>query len=436
MSILRVIYSSVLYLVAPLAMLYLLKRSKKQPEYKDHWDERFGTAHYPALKKGRTRVWIHAVSVGETRAAFPLIEEILRLWPTVDVLLTSMTPTGREVGRSLVKTYGRRIDLCYLPYDTPFAVKKFIKQTQPSICLLMETEVWPNLTYMAEKFNLPVLLVNGRLSEKSLNQASRFSYLLKPAMARLTKVLAQSEADAKRLILAGAKDVVITGNLKFDYVPNLAQIRTARELKKNTTRPVVLLASTREGEEEIFLSLLASQKEKWEKLNPLWLVVPRHPQRFNDVGALIEKYGFSYVKRSVVRHWNEVLSTDQFNMMLGDSMGEMSFYYALADIAIMGGSFEPYGSQSMIEPCAIGVPTIVGPSIFNFATAVEEAENANAILRAKDASEALNKIEELLEKDSLRNQIADNAMIFSEEKRGATEKTIQIIDEILSEQNK
>ncbi len=435
MYIPRPIYSCLLYVAAPLAMLYLLKRGKKQPEYKENWDERFGTATYPARRKGRTRVWIHAVSVGETRAAFPLMDEILARWPNVDILLTCMTPTGRDVGRSYEKKYGARVELSYLPYDTPYAVKKFIKATEPSICLLMETEVWPNLTYIARQMELPVLLVNGRLSEKSLNQAKKLSSLLKPAMQRLTVTLAQSQADAERLALAGAENIQITGNLKFDFTPNHAQVQTAYELKKQAERPVILLASTREGEEEMFLEALREKADVLSSVNPLLLMVPRHPQRFNDVEGMIKKAGFSVERRSNIRDWKRIFSSEGPQMVLGDSMGEMGFYYGLADVAVMGGSYAPFGSQSMIEPCAVGVPTVVGPSTFNFATAVAGAEKKGAILRAADAAEALVRAAELLNDPQQRNAVSEAAKHFFEQERGATEKTMKVIEKVLNEKH-
>jgi 3-deoxy-D-manno-octulosonic-acid transferase len=194
----RPIYSGLFYAVSPLVTLYLLKRSRKQPDYKKHWDERYGLADYPAPRLQRKRIWIHAVSVGETRAALPLIKAVLKRWPDTDILLTSMTPTGRDVAKSFMAEYGARIDVCYLPYDLPAAMRKFIRQVRPELCLLMETEVWPNLTYQTARAGVPTVLVNGRLSEKSLRQTLRLKSLLGPAMERLTLCLAQSEEDAGR----------------------------------------------------------------------------------------------------------------------------------------------------------------------------------------------------------------------------------------------
>lgn len=432
MNPIRPIYSSLLYAACPLAMLYLLKRARKQPEYKQHWSERFGLASYPKPKSLRVRIMIHAVSVGETRATETLVEAILKKWPQVDIIYTHMTPTGREVGEKIARRYGDRITQSYLPYDTPFAVKRFLQQVRPSLIIMIETEVWPNLTFYAKKKGIPLILANARLSERSLKKGKKVRALIKPAMQRLDITLAQSEADAERLREAGCDPVVVLGNLKFDFTPNLPQLRTAIELRKLLQRPLVLFASTREGEEERFVKLIEKQEKDGSGPKPLWLIVPRHPQRFEQVRKLIEDHGLTVAKRSNLRDWRTVFGANGPQVILGDSMGEMNFYYALADVAVMGGSFGPYGSQSVIEPCGIGVPLIVGPSIFNFQTAIEEGKNEGALLQVKDEDDAMRAVEELLEDKAKREALSKQALLFSEKKRGATKKTMAVIDEILS----
>lgn len=432
MNPIRPIYSGLLYAAVPFAMLYLLRRARKQPEYKEHWSERFGLASYPKPKKSRVRIMIHAVSVGETRATETLVEAILKRWSQVDIVYTHMTPTGRAVGEKIARRYGDRVSQSYLPYDTPFAVKRFLKQVKPSLIIMMETEVWPNLTFYAKKSGTPLVLANARLSEKSLKKGKKVRALIKPAMQRLDITLAQSEGDAERLREAGCDPVVVLGNLKFDFTPNIPQLRTALELRKLLGRPLVLFASTREGEEEKFLELIKKWNLDKEGPSPLWLIVPRHPQRFEQVKKLVEKHGFSVVKRSAVRDWKTILGEQGPQVILGDSMGEMNFYYALADIAVMGGSFGPYGSQSVIEPCGIGVPLVVGPSIFNFQAAIEEGKKEKALVQATDEADAMKLVKELLEDKSRREELLRKALLFSEKKRGATEKTVAVIDEILS----
>ena len=222
----------------------------------------------------------------------------------------------------------------------------------------METEVWPNLTYFTKKFGIPTVLVNGRLSEKSFKQGQKAGSLIKDAFGRLTMALAQYEEDAERLKAAGAHDVKVLGNLKFDFTPNAIQLRTGREILKFAERDIICLASSREGEEQKFLEALKKAQAAGALEDRLVLIVPRHPQRFEEVAKLIEKSGFTHIKRSEIRDWKTVLSKQGPQIVLGDSMGEMGFYYALSSLVIMGGSFENYGCQSVIEPCAIGLPVI------------------------------------------------------------------------------
>ena len=429
----RPIYSSLLYVAAPIAMTYLMKRSRKQPEYTEYWGERFGWGSYPPPVPGRTRIWIHAVSVGETRATFSLVEKILKQWPSVDILYTHMTPTGRAVGEKFAKKFGNRITQAYLPYDTPFAVKKFLKQTKPAICLLMETEVWPNLTFFTQKNGIPTVLVNGRLSEKSLKKTLKVGSLLRNAMARLSVALAQSEEDAKRLEQVGCKKVLVLGNLKFDFKPNSIQVRTGDEIAKLSERKVLAFASSREGEEKLLLEAYKEACSKGQLSNTLLLIIPRHPQRFNSVCDLVKAEGLSVEKRSDMRDWKKALSLSGPKVIVGDSMGEMAFYYALSDVVIMGGSFGDYGSQSVIEPCALGVPVIVGPSIFNFEYIIKKATEANAVINVKSFNQAFEEAQKLLEDQGLRVEAGIRSSEFAASQRGATEKTLAVIDSLLSQ---
>ncbi len=429
----RPLYNAALYVAAPFAMAHLWRRSLKQPEYKEHWSERFGFADYPKPAKGRSFIWIHGVSVGETRAATSLVEKILKNWPRVDILFTHTTPTGRETGRQIGQKHGNRVFQTYLPYDTAFAIKRFLSICQPKACVLMETEVWPNLTYYAKQAGIPIILANARLSEKSLNKGKKAGSLIREAMERLDIALAQSEADAQRLKEAGVKNVKVCGNLKFDYKPNSVQIGTGRGLKPIIGRRIITFASTRQGEEEGFLSLINGWVKDHKKRKNLWLIVPRHPQRFGEVEKLIEKQKLSYIKRSEIRDWEEVFSTGGPEVILGDSMGEMAFYYALTDVAVMGGSFKPFGSQSIIEPCTIGIPLIVGPSNFNFETAINEALKAHAIIRVENEEQAFKEIDVLMNNKSLREEFAENAAKFAAHQRGATEKTFNVLAQLLSE---
>lgn len=437
MKIPRPLYSVLLYAAAPLAMLYLKKRAARQPDYLKHWAERFGTARYPSPKGGRLRILIHAVSVGETRATFSLAEAILKKWPQVDLLYTHMTPTGREVSSELIKKFGSRVEHCYLPYDTPFAIQRFLEKTRPDMCLLAETEVWPNLTYFAKKKGIPLILVNGRLSEKSLQKSLKVGSLITDAMGRLDLALAQSEEDAGRLRRCGCKDICVTGNLKFDYVPNELQVRTGKELSRIKERKVLCLASSRDGEEKAFLEALSealaaenlSSSEFFEKV--LVLIVPRHPQRFAQVKELAEKSGFKTGTRCAVKDWRQALRKEGVEVLVGNTMGEMALYYALSDVALMGGSFGSYGSQSIIEPCAVGCALIVGPSVFNFAQSVCRGAEAGALVRVESFKEGVQEALRLLNSPQHRQKLADDAERYAASEQGATERTIEKICQFL-----
>ncbi|MCD8339055.1 MAG: 3-deoxy-D-manno-octulosonic acid transferase [Burkholderiales bacterium] len=433
MSITRAVYSGALYLAAPFAMAHLIRRSFKQPEYKDHWSERFGFGKYPEPKPGRDVIWIHGVSVGETRAAEPLVEMILKNWPKADILFTHTTPTGREDGKKIAQRFAGRISQSYLPYDTPAAVKRFLRKTRPEACILMETEVWPNLTYYCKKKGIPVLLANARLSEKSLNKGKKAGAVIKEAMGRVTVALAQAKFDAQRLKEAGCPVVEVAGNMKFDFKLNAAQVLTGKELRKLSPRFVVALASTRQGEEEKMLKYIRDWENDPTTPKPLWLIIPRHPQRFREVRRLIEKAGLSVQNRTSIRNWKEILSNNGPQVVLGDSMGEMTFYYALSDVVLMGGSFGNYGCQSLIEPCATGTPVIVGPSVFNFEATVNEADQEGAIIRAPNEEEAFNDLRRLLKDDKARIELGEKALAFTERKKGATEKAFNYLSTLLEE---
>ena len=282
------IYRSVSTVALPLASLYLMWRSRRQPAYRDYWDERFAWGTYP-LRTERPRVWIHAVSVGETNAAKPLLEAMLKSWPECDVVLTHMTPTGREAGKRLVRLAPERIRQCYLPYDAPYAVEKFVRQVRPTLGVIMETEVWPNLMHEMTAHGIPVVLANARESEKSRAQAQKAIEVMGPAFGSFAAVLAQSDEDKARLESLGAKDVLVTGSVKFDIVPDASQMAAAKAWLTVLSRPVVLLASTRDGEEAAFLE--SFKKHPALLAETLVVVVPRHPERFERVVELFESAG-------------------------------------------------------------------------------------------------------------------------------------------------
>ena len=383
------IYRVLTRMALPIAKLYLRHRAKKQPEYLEHWDERFGWRPFPA-PTARPRLWFHAVSVGETLASRTLIGQFLTRYPDSEILLTCMTPTGREIGKKLTDAWPGRITQCYLPYDTP------------------------NLMEAAKARSIPVVLANARESEKSRRQAARFPSVMQPAFAAFSLVLAQSEADKERLASLGAKNIRVCGSVKFDIRPDSAQQKKAFALKAAISRPIVLLASTRQGEEALFLDALDALDTK----ALVWLV-PRHPQRFDEVEGLLKERGITYARKTATPDLLE--AARRVRVVLADTLGEMSFNCALGDVCLMGGSFGNFGSQNLIEPAATGVPVIVGPSTFNFAKPAEDAVTLGAASRVKTPREALRLADTCLHDGALKERSA-KALAFAARYTGATEK--------------
>lgn len=419
------IYRTVTTVALPFASLYLMWRSRRQPAYRDYWDERFAWGNYP-LRTTRPRVWIHAVSVGETNAARPLLEAMLAAWPDCDVILTHMTPTGRDTGRKLVRLAPERIHQCYLPYDAPYAVEKFVRQTRPTLGVIMETEVWPNLMRELSRRRIPVVLANARESEKSRAKAEKVIDVMRPAFGSFSAVLAQSAEDRDRLESLGAKDVMVTGSVKFDIRPDASQAAAARAWREALGRPVLLIASTREGEEEMFAKALRERPGLLEKA--LVVLVPRHPQRFDGVEEILAGAGLRVRRRTTLAFAADVPADCQ--VILGDSMGEMSFYCALATVTAMGGSFAPCGSQNVIEPAMAGSPVIVGPSTFNFERIIREGVEAGGMLRTRDAGEALDACARLLADDVGRARMGGAARTFALGCTGATARMMTVLEKL------
>jgi len=406
----RAAYSALLRLATPLYLARLWWRGRREPVYRQAWHERLG-GFRGEVAPGR--LWLHAVSLGETRAATALIDALRRQRPGLRLLLTHGTATGRDAGAALL----REGDLqAWLPYDTPGAVRRFLRAHRPAVAVIMETEVWPNLLHGAFDAGVPVVLANARLSERSRAKGERLRALMRPAVARFSLVLAQTEDDARRLHDAGAATVRVAGNLKFDVTPAPELLARGRHWRALAARPVVLAASTREGEEEPLL-------RAWQALpvpRPLLLLVPRHPQRFDEVAALVAAAGLHGRRRSV---WTEAPPPDAAaaDVWLGDSLGEMPLYYAAADVALLGGSFAPLGGQNLIEAAACGCPLVMGPHTFNFAQAAEGSLAAGAALRVADIDEGVRRAAALAG-DPAREDAARRALDFATRHRGAAER--------------
>jgi 3-deoxy-D-manno-octulosonic-acid transferase len=403
-----------LYLLLPWALLHLVWRARKQPAYMEHVGERFGI--FPAGMPSRV-IWIHAVSVGETRAAEPLIKALQVRHPDHRILLSHGTPTGRQTGVGL---YGDSVERCYLPYDFGWTSRRFLRKFRPVVGAFMETEIWPNLIRAGVDSAVPLYLVNARMSEKSARGYRRIGVLTRGALRRLSGIGAQTVRDAQLLAELGASDVHVTGNIKFDRRAPAEMLALGTTLRDSfgTQRPVFLAASTREGEEAMILDALDGS----DIAGLLTVIVPRHPQRFDEVSALAKQRGHKIQRRSE----NRPIDADT-RIVVGDSMGEMFAYYAACDIAFIGGSLLPLGGQNLLEACAVGRPVIVGPHTFNFDEATRGAIDAGAAIRVSDAGELVDTVSRLLKDPEQRREMSEAGKRFTDAHGGATEKTLELL---------
>ena len=407
---LRLAYDLLWYLALPLLPLRLWWRGRAQPGYRTHVAERFGI--YGAAP--RTPVlWVHAVSLGETRAAAPLVARLREAHPEATILLTHITATGRDVGREL---FGDTVVQAWLPYDARATVRRFLRHFRPAAGLILETELWPNLVDEARAAGIPVYLVNARLSARSAAKYARLPALSRRMLGALAGVAAQADADAARLAQLGATAPVVTGNIKFDIAPGEAAFALGRQLRERfgARRPVWVAGSTREGEETLILDAIARVG-----LPPgaLTVIVPRHLQRFDSVAELLRERGIRFARRSA----GAEVPADTA-VVLGDSMGEMMAYYAAADVVFIGGSLLPLGGQNLIEPIAVGRPTVVGPHMFNFAAATDAAQEAGVAIGVADADELVGTLNTLLADPQRRAAIGAAALAFHATHRGATDR--------------
>jgi 3-deoxy-D-manno-octulosonic-acid transferase len=369
-------------------------------------------------------VWVHAVSLGETRTAAILLAQLRQQLPGMRLLLTHGTATGREQGQALLQMGDVQV---WQPWDTPGAVSRFLTHFKPRIGVVLETEVWPNLVAQCRRAGVPLCLVNARLNEKSLKKAQRISWLARPAFAGLTAVWAQSHEDAQRLRQLGAPVRGVLGNFKFDATPDSAQLALGHALRQTCAKPVLMFASSREGEEHMLLQTLL-QREQQSKVSAVqWLIVPRHPQRFDEVAALFTSAGYTVARRN---GWGasagalaEHVAAAQADILLGDSLGEMTMYYAFADVALLGGSFAPLGGQNLIEAAACGCPVVMGPHTFNFAPTVALAQAEGAAFAQPDLHGAVDYALDLIAAPAKLQTAKAAALALGQAHRGAAQKT-------------
>ncbi len=443
----RWFYSGLMWLLQPLLLRKLRKRGVQEPGYLEAVEERFG--HYTQAEcpaDGHT-VWLHAVSLGETRAAAVLVARLRAQWPGMRLLLTHGTATGRAQGQALLQPGDSQV---WQPWDTPAAVQHFLTHFKPRIGILMETEVWPNLTAACAQRGVPLALANARMSEKSMRKALRWRWLSRPAYQSLAAVWAQTPGDAQRLQALGARVQGVFGNVKFDASPHAEQLALGRIWRAAMKRPVVMFASSREGEEVIWLEILKTNRAVGQQAlaqeaihsiaSPAakvqWLIVPRHPQRFDEVAELIRSQGLTVSRRSA---WPAQPSTADgvddltADVWLGDSLGEMALYYGLSDAALLGGSFEPLGGQNLIEAAACGCPVFMGPHTFNFTEASALAESAGAAQRQVDMAASVAAATALALDPARQALMAQVARDFAQTHQGATDKTVSAVLRLLQQ---
>ncbi|MEJ6772752.1 MAG: lipid IV(A) 3-deoxy-D-manno-octulosonic acid transferase [Porticoccaceae bacterium] len=420
----RIIYSAIFYLLTPIILLRLLYRALKAPAYRKRWAERFGFPVY--AESTADFIWLHAVSVGETLAAVPLVKTLQEKYPQHLLMVTCMTPTGSE---RIKAAFGDSVDHSYMPYDTPDAVARFLNRLKPKMLIIMETELWPNTIAACQSRDIPVILANGRLSARSAAAYQSISSLVQPMLSGISAVAAQHKDDGDRFIRLGLPPsaLEVTGNIKFDLsLDRDVQDRAAvlsEQWHCGNNRPVFLAASTHRGEDEIILQSFGHIKQQID--NALLVLVPRHPERFNQVGELCTSAGFTLARRSA---GDKVEAAD---VLLGDTMGELMVFFGACDVAFVGGSLVATGGHNMIEPAAWGVPVLTGPHLFNFTEASQLLLAADGMLVCNDAAELAEQCISLMGNKGRRQEVGNAARLVAEANRGALDKLMSVIDRFI-----
>ena len=419
-----VCYSLLIYLLRPVLLLLFIWRSRADAAYRQRSIERFALQQIPVQLQGG--LLVHAVSMGEVVAAIPLIEALLRDYPALPVTVTCTTPTGSARIRQHFAAHiqSGRVYHCYLPFDTPGANRRLLQKLTPQLILLLETELWPNLLRAASRHQVPVLLVNARLSRRSARGYRRFAWLVKPMLQQLTAILAQDDATAARFnVLAGCYRSAVplasrAGNLKYDMriAPDLAA-RAAALRAEWGARPVLVAGSTHAGEDEIILQAFAQIRQQQPDL--LLILVPRHPDRFDSVAHLLESSGLNYVRRS-----RDAAVSAETAVLLGDSMGELMLWYQAADLVFIGGSLIPRGGHNPLEAMCLAKPLLSGPHVFNFAQAYQLLEQQNAVRWAADAEVLSQQVLRLLVSPAERQQLAAAGLQLYQQQGGATARIL------------
>ncbi len=418
----RYLYSALFYLLLPFVLLRMLWRSRRAPAYRSRLAERFGI--FPADFGDRPLIWVHAVSVGETLAAAPLIEGLLSDHPGHAVLVTTTTPTGSDRVRAL---FGERVFHVYAPWDMPGAVKRFLRKTRPRLLVIMETELWPNLLHYCHGAGCPVVLANARLSARSSRGYARFGALTRPMLRQLSVVACQSRADGDRFLALGlpGERLRVTGSIKFDLELDEALRSAAAGLREAIGRPVILASSTHPGEDEIILAAL--RRVRQELADVLCLLVPRHPERFDSVYQLCTEQGWRVVRRSTGQ-----LPGPEDEILLGDTMGELRLLSGAATVAVIGGSFIEHGGQNVLEAAAWGVPVVTGPHMFNFAEISALLLDAGAMIQLQGPEQLADCLLQLLRDEPGRQRMGAAGAQVVADNRGALSRLRAIVGETLA----
>ena len=421
MTFSRFFYSVSIYLLSPIILLRLLYRALRAPAYARRWRERFG---FVAQTNGGKTIWLHSVSVGETLAAMPLVKALQQRYPDYRLTVTCMTPTGSE---RIQAAFGDSVDHYYAPYDMPDSVARFLNRIRPELLLIMETELWPNTIAACSSRSIPVILANGRLSAKSAAAYGKIPRLVGSMLRSISAVVAQHDDDGNRFARLGLppEALTISGNIKFDLhldseVRAKAQSLTT-EWQGENQRPVLLAASTHAGEDELILQAYGQIKVALS-VAPLLVLVPRHPERFNQVAQLCEQAGFLVARRSTGE------PTAPADILLGDTMGELMSFYGACDLAFVGGSLVPTGGHNMIEAAAWGVPVVTGPHLFNFAEASRLLIEGDAMIVCEDAYSLAEQCIGLFANRQRCTQMGDAAHRIAEANRGALDRLLAVID--------
>jgi 3-deoxy-D-manno-octulosonic-acid transferase len=418
-------YNLLVWLAQPLLRRKLARRAVAEPGYGVAVPERFG--HYTQPPEAASElVWVHAVSLGESRAAGILVQALREAVPGVRILLTHGTATGRDEGFRILRVGDVQV---WQPWDTLAAVHRFLRYFRPRVGLLMETEVWPNLVLQSRAAGVPIALVNARMSEKSLQSALRWASLMRPTYGALSAVWAQTEADADRLRTLSATVQAVTGNIKFDAQPDAAQCLQAQAWRSGLTRPVLMLASSREGEEAQWLEAVRTVPSALQQAQ--WLIVPRHPQRMDEVERLFTEAGLTVSRRSSWSADGPPGAELQTDVWLGDSLGDMALYYSLADAALLGGSFAPLGGQNLIEAAACACPVFMGPHTFNFAEVAEQAEAEGAARCVPDMAQAVQQACTAVADTAAMQMWRTQALAFTQAHKGAARRVAGLVKDLL-----